>query len=167
MSTAKKPPNLTDPNSGGERHQGFRALGEAISKLAAPVAVRRGGGVLARLKADWSAIVGPEWAAAWPAAFAPGGVLKLRARPAAALELQHRAPLLIDRINLYLGRTAVTRLVLVQANLPLVAATVESASRSSVVDGIDGSEARLSGIADPGLRAALGRLARAVTMARG
>ena len=42
--------------------------------------------------------------------------------PAAALELQHRAPLLIERVNLFFGRPAVTRLILVQGPLPLSAA---------------------------------------------
>jgi hypothetical protein len=172
MGAAKKPRSLTGPDPAGERcqgfrAQGFRALGEAVSKLAAPVAAKRGG-VLVRLKTDWPMIVGREWAAAaWPAAFGRDGVLKLHTRPAAALELQHRAPLLIDRINLYLGRMAVTRLVLVQATLPLVAASVEPAPRPPEVGRTEAHDARLSGIVDPGLRAALGRLARAVTITGG
>ena len=55
----------------------------------------------------------------WPATLGRDGVLKLRAAPGAALELQHRAPLIIERINLFFGRAAVTRLALVQGPLPL------------------------------------------------
>lgn len=142
-------------------------MGVAVSKLAAPVASKRGGGVLVRLKADWPAIVGSEWAAAaWPAAFGRDGVLKLLARPSAALELQHRAPLLLDRVNLYLGRTAVSRLVLLQATLPFAEASVGPAPCSLDTGSAELVKA-LSGIADPALRSALERLARVVTSTRG
>ena len=165
MSTAKRQRSLTGSAPDDERRQGFRALGVAVSKLAAPVAAKRGGGVLVRLKADWPAIVGSEWAAAaWPAAYGRDGVLKLLARPSAALELQHRAPLMIDRVNFYLGRTAVSRLVLLQATLPFGAATVYPAPRFPDADSTEAVEA-LSGITDPGLCAALERLARAITIA--
>ncbi len=166
MSTAKSHPSLTGSAPDDERHQGFRALGVAVSKLAAPVAAKRGGGVLVRLKADWPAIVGSEWAAAaWPAAFSREGVLKLLARPSAALELQHRAPLLIDRVNFYLGRTAVHRLVLLQATLSFgAAATVDPAPRFPDAGSTKAVET-LSGISDPRLCAALERLARAITIA--
>ena len=137
-------------------------MGVAVAALAAPILLKRGG-VLARLRVDWSAIVGPEWAAwTWPAAFGREGALKLLSVPTAALELQHRAPLLIERINLYFGRSAVNRLVLVQAIPPFVSETDNRSPRS--LDGDTGAfEDRLSGIADPALRGALGRLARAVS----
>jgi hypothetical protein len=124
MSAAKRQGSLTGPDAGGERRErerqpGFHAIGLAVSRLAAPVVAKRGGGVLMRLKADWAAIVGPEWAfLAWPVALGRDGVLKLRTIPTAAIELQHRAPLLIERINLFFGRSAVTRLVLVQGFSP-------------------------------------------------
>src|SRR5436190_17901790 len=117
-----KPDNGTVPGAGGEdeRRPGMRPVGMATSRLAGAIAARHGGGVLARLKADWPAIVGNELAAAtWPQALGRGGVLKLRVAAAIALELQHRAPLLIERINVYLGRPAISRLVFVQGPLPL------------------------------------------------
>jgi hypothetical protein len=55
----------------------------------------------------------------WPEALARGGTLKLRVARHRALELQHRAPLVIERINLFFGRDAVTRLALIQGPLPL------------------------------------------------
>ncbi len=138
-----------------------------MSKLAAPVAGKRSGGLLVRLKADWWAIVGPEWALiAWPAGYGRDGVLKLHTVPAAALELQHRAPLLIERVNLYLGRAAVTRLVLIQAVLPLTPAPPRAAADTSGETIWAAANPRLSDIADPGLRAALERLARAVNDTR-
>jgi len=134
-----------------------------VSKLVAPLIVKRGGGVLVRLKADWAVIVGPDWARlTWPLAFGRDGALKLRTVPTAALELQHQAPLVIDRINLHLGRAAVSRLVLVQA-VPLEPKPPGPQPRSPRDGAPPTVEPLLSSIADPGLRAALGRLAGAVT----
>jgi len=166
MSTTRKR-RLAGPDPAGQRHsQGFRAVGVAAAALAAPVVVKRGG-VLVRLKTEWSAIIGPELAATtWPEAFGRDGVLKLRTMQTAALELQHRAPLLIERINLYFGRSAVTRLVFVQAMKPPAPETKSCAVRSRGDGNADAFGALLSGIADPTLRAALGRLARAISATR-
>ena len=167
MKTAKARRRLDGPDDLGDRHPGFRAVGIPVSKLAAPIAVKRGGGLLVRLKTDWSVIVGPEWALiAWPVGYGRDGVLKLRTIPAAALELQHRAPLLIERINLYLGRAAVTRLVLIQAALPLASNPPLAAANTADTGAVAAADPRLSDIGDPGLRAALGRLARAVNDTR-
>jgi hypothetical protein len=48
-----------------------------------------------------------------------GGVLTLKAEPAAALFLQHESRALCARINAYLGRTAITKLRFVQSSLAL------------------------------------------------
>ena len=144
-------------------YRGFRAVGVAVSKLTVSIVARRGGGILVRLKAEWAAIVGPDWAeVSWPATLGRDGVLKLRAAPHAALELQHRAPLIIERINLYFGRAVVTRLALVQGPLPLA-----SGAGRPVIPPLSEGEAkaldrRLSDIADPDLRAALAQLGRAI-----
>jgi hypothetical protein len=143
---------------------GFRAVGVAVSKLTVPIVARRGDGVLVRLKAEWAAIVGPDWAeVSWPSALGRDGVLKLRAAPGAALELQHRAPLIIERINLFFGRAAVTRLALVQGPLPLAS----GATRPVIPPMPEGEgkalDRRLSEIVDPDLRAALAQLGRAVS----
>jgi hypothetical protein len=156
-------PNLAAPARESEYHQGFRAVGVAVSKLAAPIVVRRGGGILVRLKSEWPAIIGSDWAAVtWPSALGREGVLKLRAASAAALEVQHRAPLLIERVNIFFGRLVVTRLVLVQGPLPLDSAPSAADLCSPADRGTDRFHTRLSGIADPQLREALARLGRAV-----
>ncbi len=153
---------LTGPTAERE-YRGFRAVGVAVSKLTVPIVARRGGGVLVRLKAEWAAIVGPDWAeVSWPATLGRDGVLKLRTAPGAALELQHRAPLIIERINLFFGRAVVTRLALLQGPLPLASRfgrTVLPALSQGEAEALD---RRLSEIADPDLRAALARLGRAV-----
>ena len=119
--------------------------------------------MLVRLKAEWAAIVGNDWAAStWPAALGRDGVLKLRTAPAAALEVQHRAPLLIERINLYFGRPVVTRLTQVQGPLPLAAAPAIPPPPTLTAGEAAALDERLSCIAEPELRAALARLGRAV-----
>ena len=155
--------SLTAPADDSERRQGFRAVGATVSKLAAPIVARRGGGILVRLKAQWAAIVGADFAAvAWPSALGRDGALKLRAASTAALELQHRAPLLIERVNLFFGRSVVTRLVLVQGPPPLDSPRNEPPVPRLVAGEAAALGERLSRIADPELRAALGRLGHAV-----
>ncbi len=151
------------PHDASERRQGFRAVGVAAARLAAPIIGKRGGGILVRLKAEWAAAAGGELAAVtWPTALGRDGVLKLRTAPAAALELQHRAPLLIERVNLYFGRTVVTRLALVQGPLPLAPKPGSPPPRPLAPGEAAALDACLSGIADPELRAALARFGRAV-----
>lgn len=48
-----------------------------------------------------------------------GGVLTLRAEPAAALFLQHESRMLCARINAYLGRPAIAKLRFVQGSLTM------------------------------------------------
>ena len=147
-----------------ERRPGMRALGAAVSRVAGAIVARHGGGILARLKAEWASIVGPELAdSAWPEALARGGTLRLRVAPHRALEIQHRTPLVMERINLFFGRDAVTRLALVQGPLPRSAPTAKreperalSASQAAAL------HRQLGEITDPELRAALDRLGRAV-----
>ena len=145
-------------------YRGFRAVGVAVSKLTVPIVARRGGGILVRLKAEWAAIVGSDWAeVSWPTALGRDGVLKLRAVPGAALELQHRMPLIIARINLFFGRSIVTRLALLQGPLPLASGPSRPVIPPLLQGEATALDQRLSGIADPDLRAALAQLGRAVT----
>jgi len=146
-----------------ERRPGMRAAGIAVARVAAPIVARRGGGVLGRLKAEWAAVVGAELAAlTWPESLGRDGALKLRVASHLAVELQHRAPLVIERINLFFGRAVVARLVLVQGPLPLAAPpatampTLLSAEEAAALD------IRLNDVADPELRAALAGLGRLV-----
>lgn len=158
-------PGGHDPS---ERRHGLRAVGVAASQVAAPILSRRGGGVLVRLKAEWSAIVGQPWAqTSWPTALGRDGTLKLRVLPAAALDLQHRAPLVVERINLYFGRPVAIRLAFVQGPLPLPPPPAAAAPPRPLPAGAAQALDRdLAQIADPGLREALARLGRAVLAAQ-
>ena len=147
----------------GERRQSLLAVGVAVSKLAGPIIAKRGGATLVRLKAEWAAIIGAECAAvSWPHSLGREGVLKLRVAPGAALELQHCTPLLIERVNLFFGRTVVSRLALVQGPLPIDSPSREPSMTPLGISEIEGLDEQLSGIADPELRSALGRLGRAL-----
>jgi hypothetical protein len=155
--------NLSGTNSSGERGLGFRAAGASAAKIVGPIVARHGGGVLARLKSHWAAIVGPELAAAtWPEALARGGTLKLRVAPAKALEVQHRTPLVIERVNLFFGRTAVTRLALVQGPLPLPAEPARPHGRPLSPGESGALDQQLAAVENPELREVLGRLGRRV-----
>jgi hypothetical protein len=175
MGTTKRQRDVSDdktslavPTHESERKSGFRAVGVAVSKLAAPIVAKRGGGTLVRLKSEWVAIIGSDLAAmTWPVALGRDGVLKLRTASMVALELQHRAPLVIERINLFFGRCIVTRLALVQGLLPLDSPFNGRGPRPFVAGKSDTVDDRLSEIADPLLRAALARLGRALAGTRG
>jgi hypothetical protein len=158
-------PTLAGATTGGERRPGLRALGSAVTRLAAPI-VARDGGRLVRLKADWPAIVGAELAATtWPAGLGRDGALKLHVASESALEIQHRAPLVIERINLFFGREAVARIVLVQGPLPLASPPRPAPPPPLSVEEARALVGQLAAVPDPELRDALGRLGRSVVAA--
>ncbi len=137
-----------------ERRPGLRAVGPLASRLAAPVVARHGGGILARLKADWPAVIGADIAAAtWPQALGRDGVLKLRVAA---------ATLLIERINVYLGRPAISRLVFVQGPLPLAPPARRGSLRQLGDAEAEAIERQIAAIGDSELKAALARLGKSV-----
>ena len=106
----------------------MRAVSATLPKITKAI-LEKGGRDYAALVSEWSQIVGPGLAAAsLPEKLAKrrigesgpesGGVLTLRVSSGAAMEIQHREPQLIERINAYLGHRAVTRLKLIQGPLP-------------------------------------------------
>jgi hypothetical protein len=164
----RNPSNLAGLAPQNERSQGFRAIGVAASRLAIPIIKKRGGGILVRLKAEWGTIVGPAWAdVTWPTSLGRDGALKLRAISGAALEVQHRAPLLIERINGFFGRSVITRLAIVQGPLPLASQPAGSSLRPLMPNETKALDERLSDIADTDLREALAQLGRAVIAQKG
>jgi hypothetical protein len=76
--------------------------------------------------------------------------------------LQHRAPLVIERINNFFGRSAIARLVLVQGSPPLPARSRRAPPAPLGADEAKALEARLAQVADPELRAALAGLGHLV-----
>jgi hypothetical protein len=168
MDSAVQRPSLARAAPASEpRGGGFRAVGVAVAKLAAPIIKTRGGGHLARLKAAWPAIAGADWSvSAWPAALGRDGALKLQVVPATAVELQHRGPHLIERVNLFLGGAVVTRVILVQSLLPQTAIASLAPPRPLTTDEAAALERTLCGVANPELRAALAELGSALFAAK-
>ena len=162
MGRTRKQPEPSVPIPEPPREPGLRAVGVAASRLAAPIVAKAGGGVIARIKAAWPAVAGAELAAVtWPESLGSGGVLRLRVAPAHALELQHRAPLVVERVNAYFGREVATRLSLVQGPLPFAPPRrpAETAIPTAAEEALD---RRLTDVADSELRAALAGLGRAI-----
>jgi len=152
---------------GSERRPGFRAAGASVSRIVGPIVARHGGGIVARLKSQWAAIVGPELAAAtWPESLARDVTLKLRVAPVQALAVQHRAPLVIERVNLFFGREAVTRLTLMQGPLPIPAPAPRALDQTLDPGEAAALDRRLSDVPSPELRDALARLGRRVLAAQ-
>jgi hypothetical protein len=101
-----------------------RARAEAVGRdasIAARAAFVRAGFMDPTLVLRWNEIAGSATARiARPLRLSEGpsgGVLTLRAEPAAALFLQHESRSLCERINAYLGRPAVAKLRFVQGPL--------------------------------------------------
>lgn len=152
------------------RRAGWRALADSVAPLTAPFAGKRGF-TTARLQAEWPLIVGPQLAArSQPqqinrtAQGEGGGTLVVRiASGPLAVELQHREPLIVERINTFFGWRAVGRLRLVHGPLPPLPEPPPPPpppADPAVVD------AAVTGIDDPQLAAALRALAARVLSRR-
>jgi len=136
----------------------LRALGATLPRLTTSALARRGSG-FAAIVTEWSRIVGPELAAASvPERLTTAtGVLALRVEGAAAVELLHLAPLLIERINTFLGRPAVTRLKLVRAPLPVPPSPAAPEPAPAPAEAAAQVARAAAEVADPELAAALER----------
>lgn len=86
--------------------------------------------------------------------------LVLRVEPAFGLEIQHLAPQLIERVNVYFGYGAVGKLRIVQAPLPPLH---ETAATLAVCppDEADRIETVVEPVTDERLKSALARLGKA------
>ena len=148
------------------RGGGLRRLPDLLGRVLDPAARRRGRAE-ARLLTEWPAIVGPELAArSQPVRLTHrpdrrGGVLSLHVAGAAALELQHSEPQVLERINGFFGYPAVARLHLIQAPLRRVGEPPAPAPRPRLSGAEESAiAATVEVIADPGLQAALAALGR-------
>jgi hypothetical protein len=148
------------------RGGGLRRLPDLLTHLLEPAARRRGLAE-AKLLTEWPTIVGPGLAArCHPIRLtqrtdAPGAVLVLHVGGAAALELQHSEPQILERINDFFGFDAVARLRLIQAPLPRTSPRpAPPVSRGvSAAEEIEIAQA-VRDVRDAGLRTALQGLGR-------
>jgi hypothetical protein len=145
-----------------------RALAATLPKLTKPV-LEKHGRAYATLIGEWAGIAGPALAASTlPEKLSPGapkgggGTLTIRVAGAAATELQHLAPQIIERINTCLGFGAVARLKVLQGPLPGRKPPRHRAPPHVSPEAKAAIESATAGIADEALRAALARFGEAV-----
>jgi hypothetical protein len=150
-----------------ERRKGSTSLGRLMPQLRSGLGGKPS--PILSLIGIWPEIVGAELARqsrpeklSVPRAGKAGGSLQLRCTGAAALELQHRAPEIMERINAFMGFAAVGKIVLNQGPLPQarspharLATPLDNATRNSMLQATQHVSA-------PELRAALERLAKAI-----
>ena len=161
---------------GSMRENGFRALGGLAQRLTSGLAEKRTkgrGASIARLRAEWSVIVGADIARlTQPEALLPGRggrsgkALRLKVAGAAALEIQHRGAQIVERVNAYFGHGFIDDIRIVQGTFALRPAPPPLPEPDpQAMQRIAGN---VAGVKDPELRAALVRLgARIATSRRG
>ncbi len=174
-ATTRKP--RTGPKSGrkepsSRKARGLLAVAASLPDIAAP-ALRKRGFAQARLITDWPAIVGEMLARdtlpqklVFPRGAKGDGILHLRVASGFALELQHLAPQILDRINGFFGYRAVADLRYVQGPIPPVRRPRRVAPRRLPERDEAVLDRATCAIEDPGLRDALKRLGRAVSTGR-
>lgn len=147
---------------------GPRAIGAAVAKLARPLLGKRGFSQAAVIT-QWDAIAGPElaaWTMPTRIAMPRGGgegVLHLRvAGGAFATAVQHRAPILIARVNAFCGYRAVGAVRIAQGPLPKRPVRVAPPLPPLPPETERTLATAAAGIGDTDLRAALLRLGRAI-----
>lgn len=162
--------SLSSPSA--KRRPGLRALAGLAPRLTDPL-LRKRGFAEGRIVRDWAAIVGPELAMVcapdklgFPRGRRDGGTLTLRVVSGRALELQHLAPQLIERLNVHFGWAAVERIALRQGPLPKAAMGRVPGSRSLTVDEKAAVADWVSGIDDRRLKERLTALGEALAARR-
>ncbi len=155
---------MANTGASERRGRGPLAIAAVLDKVTRPLGRRRGLAD-ARLMAEWAAVVGPQLAAeSLPERLVrrrdgAGGTLTIRVDGPMALELQHLAPLVIERLNAYFGYRAIERIVLRQAPVPRP--TGEARPRRPA-PAAGHPAPGLERVADPELRRALAALGRFV-----
>ena len=98
-----------------------KKLGGIVAKTASTAFAKRGF-MESRILTEWERIVGPRIACGclpekivFPRGETRNGTLHLMARPAAALELQHLEPVIREKIAVYFGYQAISRIVITQS----------------------------------------------------
>ncbi len=149
--------------------RGLLHIGTALPDAAGGV-FRRRGFLQARLVTDWRDIVGESIASGtlpervtFPRGAKRDGVLRIRVGSGAlALELQHLAPQILERVNTHLGERTVARLSFRQGRVP-PRPEPSVAPRPELSPGQERAlETGLGGIGSETLRRALRRLGRSV-----
>lgn len=169
----KKRQNIT-PMGSSERRNGLRNVAPLVGNLTRPL-VRKRGFFQTEIILHWAEIVGRDLEKfTMPVKYiqprgenAGGGTLVIRVSGPVAIELQHRMPQIIDRVNTYFGYRAVERIKMMQGDISRPERTVHTPT--SVPEGniARASEINIAKIEDPHLREILTRLGRHIAGATG
>ena len=156
---------------GPKRHKrGARPLGEFADTLLSPIA-RRQTGMTLDLIAAWEQIAGPDhfertapehlkWPRRTADEFTPA-TLVVACEGAHAVFFQHEAGAVVERLNRFFGFAAVDRVQIVQRPVRRERPARPRPPEPSR-EGARSVDAKVAGVADPGLREALRRLGRGV-----
>jgi len=147
------------PDQMERRRYGPRPLGTLVPRLTRPV-FRRISPAAAQVMADWAGIVGPLLASVSTPRRLAGSTLTITCSGPVAIELQHYASQLIERINIHLGSPTVQALRFVQTGLPVPRPAAPPAPVSPAVAAA--AESAVSALPEGALREALAALGRAV-----
>jgi hypothetical protein len=162
--------DVTEPRPVNKPSKSVRRLADLLGPCLT-AAFKRHGFASTEIVTRWADIVGPEIAAhaepmkiTWPRQSDEDdpepATLVLRCEGPAAIEIQHLAGVIVERVNRFLGWRAVSRVALRQAPLrrrdkPRPPPALDPAEIRRIADS-------MTGIADESLRTALGRLGAAV-----
>jgi hypothetical protein len=153
-----------------------KAIGAYVARMLDPIARARGFATTALLS-EWPAVVGEELASftapdklVWPrrtedretgtaqsAWRNDGAILVVKVDGPRAIELQHRAEQILDRVNTYFGYRAIAQLRFLQAPLPKAKNQTAEPPPPAFEEAPPAA-----GLADTGLAKALGRLGAGV-----
>jgi hypothetical protein len=149
------------------RRNGLTTAGATVARIARPLFRRRGfaeGAIIT----DWAAIVGAHLASiASPERLAferdkrDQGTLMIRVASAFGPEVQHLSPQIIDKVNVHFGYPAVARLKILPGTMPDTRKK-RPAKKPAAPPPTAETLAELQSVADPELRTALERLAKAL-----
>lgn len=157
----------------GQRRRAAAALSRLLGRLLAPAARRRGFTAVEVVE-EWPRIVGADLARRchplrleFRRGTTAGGTLVLQAGGGAALELQHMAPQLIERVNDYFGFRAAARLQIIQMPpRPAPPRPAPPAHRPLTAEEEEALAAAIAPINDAGLGDALRSLGRSIKARR-
>lgn len=147
------------PDEVARRPYGPRPLGTLVPRLTRPV-FHRMSPAAAQVMADWAGIVGPLLASVSTPRRLAGSTLTITCAGPVAIELQHYAGQLIERINVHLGSPTVRALRFVQTGLPAPSPALPPAPVSPATAAA--AETAVSALPKGELREALAALGRAV-----
>ncbi|WP_323796534.1 DUF721 domain-containing protein [Nisaea sp.] len=171
MSEKTAADKTLQPSTWRRRIGGLARLA-AVAPTLSDKALRRRGFAESRIISDWPAIVGevlslqcaPE-KMVFARGATGGGTLHLRVAGAAALEIQHQIPVLIERINMVFGYSAIARIALKQGPLPKRRESLRPKLRPLKPEEVKQVTDSVAGVERNDLRQALEDLGKAVVAA--